>query len=98
VSEERIRLTLFITGTSPRSELAISNLHRICSDLRGGACDIEVIDALDEPERAEREKVLATPTLIKEHPSPRRRVTGDLSDTAKVMQMLMLTPVREAGA
>ena len=94
---ERVRFKLFITGSSPRSDLAIGNLHRICNDELGEECDIEIIDALDRPDIAEREKVLATPTLIKEHPAPRRRVTGDLSDIQKVIQMLMLTVRRWWG-
>lgn len=94
---ERVRFKLFVSGSSPRSDLAIGNLHRICSDVLGVECDIEIIDALDQPDMAEREKVLATPTLIKEHPAPRRRVTGDLSDTEKVIQMLMLTASRRSA-
>jgi circadian clock protein KaiB len=91
MSGPRIHFKLFISGSTPRSELAISNLDSICREVFGSSCDVEVIDALDRPELAEQEKVLATPTLIKDSPGPRRRVTGDLSDTKKVIQLLMLT-------
>lgn len=94
---ERVRFKLFIAGSSPRSDIAIGNLRRICDGMVGTDCEIEIIDALDRPELAEREKVLATPTLIKEHPAPRRRVTGDLSDIEKVIQMLMLTASRRSA-
>ena len=40
---------------------------------------------LENPQRAEDEKILATPTLIKNLPPPLRRVIGDLSDKDKVL-------------
>jgi circadian clock protein KaiB len=40
---------------------------------------------LEHPQRAEDEKILATPTLIKQLPPPLRRVIGDLSDKDKVL-------------
>ena len=40
---------------------------------------------LEFPERAEDERILATPTLIKSLPLPLRRVIGDLSDKEKVL-------------
>ena len=43
---------------------------------------------LENPEAAERDRILATPTLIKELPPPLRRVIGDLSDKEKVILAL----------
>ena len=43
---------------------------------------------LEDPEAAERDRVLATPTLIKALPPPLRRIIGDLSDRAKVLLAL----------
>ena len=43
------------------------------------------MDVLQNPQRAEDEKILATPTLIKKLPPPLRRVIGDLSDKEKVL-------------
>jgi len=43
------------------------------------------VDVLEEPERAEKEKVLVTPTLIKQLPPPLQRIIGDLSNTDKVL-------------
>jgi circadian clock protein KaiB len=40
---------------------------------------------LEHPQIAEDEKILATPTLIKQLPLPLRRVIGDLSDADKVL-------------
>jgi circadian clock protein KaiB len=45
---------------------------------------------LEHPELAEQDKILATPTLIKQLPPPLRRVIGDLSDADKVLLGLEL--------
>lgn len=78
-------LKLYITGTSPRAELAIANLKRICEEDLGGAYQLEIIDVLEHPEAAESDRIVATPTLVKQLPPPLRRVIGDLSDRDKVL-------------
>ena len=78
-------LTLYVTGTSPRAQVAIANLERICQQELQGLYELEIVDVLENPQRAEDEKILATPTLIKALPPPLRRVIGDLSDKAKVL-------------
>lgn len=85
-------LRLYVTGTSPRAQVAIANLRRICEQDLRGQYDLEIIDVLEHPEVAEREKILATPTLIKQLPPPLRRVIGDLSDKEKVLLGLEVRP------
>jgi circadian clock protein KaiB len=78
-------LKLYVTGTSPRAEVAIANLRRICEQELRGQYELEIIDVLENPQVAEDDKILATPTLIKQLPPPLRRVIGDLSDKEKVL-------------
>ena len=78
-------LRLYVTGTSPRAEVAITNLRRICEQELRGQYELQIIDVLEQPQLAEDEKILATPTLIKQLPPPLRRVIGDLSDKEKVL-------------
>jgi len=80
-----ITLRLYIAGETSRSRQAIANLQHICEAEMGADCKIEVVDVLDNPELAEKEKILATPTLIKILPPPLRRIIGDLSQTEKVL-------------
>ena len=88
----RLLLKLYITGRTPRSERAIANLRRICQEDLLGQYELMVIDVLERPQLAEEEKILATPTLIKELPPPLRKIIGDLSDTEKVLLGLDLRP------
>ena len=87
-------LTLYVTGTSPRTQTAIDNLNRICSEELDGRYELQIVDVLEHPQRAEDERILATPTLIKELPPPLRRVIGDLSDKEKVLLGLEVRPPR----
>ena len=86
-------LKLYITGKTQRSDRAISNLRRICDEELSGKYQIVVVDVLEQPQLAENEKILATPTLIKELPPPVRRVIGDLSDSEKVLMGLDIQSV-----
>jgi circadian clock protein KaiB len=47
---------------------------------------------VENPQVAEDEKILATPTLMKRLPPPLRRVIGDLSDKQKVLLGLQVQP------
>ncbi len=84
-----LRIVLYVTGDTTRSAEAIANLQEI-QKLLSGQCEITVVDVLEHPELAEREKILATPTLVKVAPPPLRRLIGDLSDKALVLSLLDL--------
>lgn len=90
-------LKLFVTGKTPRAEIAIANIRRICEAELNGRYQLEIIDVLENPEAAETEKILATPTLIKQLPPPLRRVIGDLTDKEKVLFGLAVSPVNPPG-
>ena len=67
-------------------------MRRICEEELKGEYELEIIDVLEQPEAAETDRILATPTLIKQLPPPLRRVIGDLSDRDKVLLGLEVRP------
>jgi circadian clock protein KaiB len=87
-------LRLFVLGNSPKSQAAIANLRRLCEQEIFGRYELEIIDVMKNPDLAEEEKILATPTLIKKAPLPEHRLIGDMSLTDKVMLGLGLGPHR----
>jgi circadian clock protein KaiB len=87
-----LRLKLFIAGDSPRAREAAENLARAVRELANGGAQIETVDVLENPEAADEYRILTTPTVVREAPAPRRRVTGDLRDTAQVLAALNLFP------
>lgn len=85
-------LRLYVNGRSPLAARAIANLRRICETDLAGLYTVEVIDVVEHPERAEEDKILATPTTVRQLPPPIRRVIGDLSDSGKLLLGLDLVP------
>jgi circadian clock protein KaiB len=89
---DRFLLKLYITGRTLRTERAITNLQRLCEQNLKDHYELVIIDVLEKPHLAEMDKVLATPTLIRELPLPRRRIIGDMADSSKVLIALGLYP------
>jgi circadian clock protein KaiB len=85
------KLSLFVTGASPNSTRAITNLKDICETYLKGRYELKIIDVYQQPKVAESEQVIALPMLIKRSPDPVRRLIGDMSDTNKVLRGLGLT-------
>ncbi len=85
MTERRYILRLYITGRTPRSEQAVANLQDIIANELASEYELDVIDVLERPQLAEDERIVATPTLIKELPPPLRRIIGDLTDRDQVL-------------
>lgn len=81
---------LYISGRTGRSQRAVAVLQRLCDETLAGCSELEVIDVLAEPGRADEDRVLATPMLVKLAPAPVRRVVGDFSDAARLREALDL--------
>ena len=79
------RLRLYIAGETPRSVAAIENLRRICADYMGTRYEIEVVDLVKNPQLAREHQVLAIPTLVRQLPSPAKKIIGDLSNVERVL-------------
>lgn len=78
---ERYSIKVYIAGRTATARRALANLEKLREQLPGDqTMDIQVVDVLEHPEVAEREKVLATPMVVRESPDPIRRVIGDLSE------------------
>ena len=78
-------LKLYIAGNSPNSQRAFISLREILEEDFKGVYGLKVIDVIKNPQLAEDDKVLATPTLAKVLPLPVRKVIGDLSDREQVL-------------
>ncbi|MBD3336881.1 MAG: circadian clock protein KaiB [Candidatus Eisenbacteria bacterium] len=83
-------LCLFVAGRTGSSIRARKNMERIASGPLKGRCSFEVVDIYEHPEIAEKEKILAIPTLIKRSPPPVRRIIGDLGDVEQLLYGLDL--------
>jgi circadian clock protein KaiB len=82
-------LRLYVVGGTQASERALHAVQRLHSALPGEA-EVEVVDLREQPEVAERERIVATPLLVRLSPEPVRRIVGDLSDVERVRWSLGL--------
>jgi circadian clock protein KaiB len=78
-------LRLYVAGQSPKSLRAFANLKRLCDEHLAGHYEIEVIDLVEHPSRAQSDDILAIPTLVRRLPEPLRKIIGDLSNTERVL-------------
>jgi circadian clock protein KaiB len=80
--------TLFVAGASDLSRRAIANILELFELNLPGRYDLEVVDVYRDRAATTAGNVLAAPTLVRESPLPKRRLVGDLSDTARVLRVL----------
>ncbi len=91
--KDKYILRLYITGSTSRSVLALTNLKKICDEYLEGRYELEVIDLYQMPTLAKDEQIIAAPTLIKKLPLPFRRIIGDMSNVEKVLMGLDLKKI-----
>jgi circadian clock protein KaiB len=78
-------LKLYVAGNTPNSVRALKTLKNILEKEFQGIYALKVIDVLKNPQAAEEDKILATPTLSKILPPPVRKIIGDLTDRERVL-------------
>jgi len=88
--EKSYVLRLYVTGTTPQSVRAITNVKKICEEYLKGRYELEVVDLYQQPQLAHGEQILAAPTLVKKMPLPLRRIIGDMSRSERVLAGLGL--------
>jgi circadian clock protein KaiB len=86
--KEKIILQLYIAGMSENAVLAIQNITQFCNQYLKDRYDLKIIDIYKNPSVAEEQKIVFSPSLIRQFPLPRKILIGDLSDTKKVILAL----------
>lgn len=85
-------LRLYVAGQTPKSVAAIANLKKLCDRHLAGRYNMQVIDLMKDPALAQRDQIVAIPTLIRHLPEPIKRVIGDLSNAERVLIGLDIVP------
>jgi circadian clock protein KaiB len=89
----KIELALYVTLPWPSSLRARANLKRVLTGANDGEVRLTICDLAKEPERAERDNVLFSPTLVKVWPEPKMWILGDLSEPEVLTDLLTLCGV-----
>ena len=87
---DRYVLRLFVAGMTARATRAVENIRTLCEQYLPGAYNLEVINLYEQPVLASGEQIIAAPTCVRRFPLPTRRVIGDMSNSARVLQGLDL--------
>jgi circadian clock protein KaiB len=92
----RYELILFVTGASVLSARAISDVRSLCDTYLRDRYHLQIVDVRENLALVISRGVLASPTLIKDLPLPRRVVVGNLSNTERVLLALDIDPTLES--
>ena len=82
---EGYNLRLYVAGQTPKSIAAIANLKNLCERHLAGRYSIDIVDLMQNPSLAQRDQIVAIPTLVRKLPEPIKRIIGDLSNTERVL-------------
>ena len=84
-AQKSVHLRLYVAGRTPKSVAALNNLKRICDEHMPGEYNIEIIDLMDRPQLARGDQIVAIPTVVKNLPTPIRKLIGDMSNSERVI-------------
>lgn len=81
-------LRLYISGITPQSTKALTNVHKICKQYLNDTYTLEVVDIYQQVNMALEDNVFAAPTLVRKKPVPQLHISGDLANEEHVMTEL----------
>jgi circadian clock protein KaiB len=69
---------------------AKQHVDRYLTQPLDGRAEVEVIDLIADPVVARRERIVATPTLVRLEPAPVVRLIGDLTNFDRVRSLVLV--------
>ncbi|MGH7480573.1 MAG: circadian clock KaiB family protein [Longimicrobiales bacterium] len=72
-----MKLLLYVTGQTRRARRAIDIVRAALAEIDDGTLELEIVDVAVSPDRADADRILATPTLVLIGPRSRMRLVGD---------------------
>lgn len=94
----QFRFTLYLAGSGARSADSERQFRSLCAQrLAANGYEITVVDVLDAIEEADAARILVTPTVVRTHPLPVRRVMGDVSASDALADAIGLPGDHERG-
>lgn len=92
-----VELTLYVSATSAACLRARHTVDLVVRRFEAGAVEVVVRDVADEPMQAEKDRILFTPTLVKQRPEPRTWIVGDLADGRALTSLLHVCGLDETS-
>jgi len=89
-NDKKYKLKLFISGDNIQPDAVLENLKEAFNAILQGRYELEMVNVLHEPGRAEEHRIIATPTLVLDTEDGERRAIGSMLDAEKIMLVLGL--------
>jgi anti-anti-sigma factor len=89
-NRELVRLRLYLSSRSATGTSVAQTYRAAAQRLPADSVEIEVIDVFADPARAQSDRIIATPTLIKVEPQPELRLIGSIGDEDAILRYLGL--------
>ena len=90
----RFHLRLFVADNESESRQAQDNLNSIIFKFMQDQFELKIVDVVEDYQTALDYNIFITPTLIVETKEESLTIIGNLSDTKKLLDMMMLTATR----
>lgn len=84
------KFRLYISGHNNDTDRAIDSFNRLLDLKFSGDYSLDVINMLIHPERAVRDDITVTPTLVKVNPPPERKMFGDIKAMERFIDLLLI--------
>ncbi|WP_019504976.1 circadian clock KaiB family protein [Pleurocapsa sp. PCC 7319] len=81
-------LQLFISSNNPTAEQTLGSIHQLLEQGLTSPYTLKVIDIDKNPEQAEINQVIVTPTLVRVAPKPVKRIVGQLDDIQRILHII----------
>lgn len=81
-------LRLFISHDSLDIKKTLGNIHQLLEHGLNKPYTLKIIDIQKNPEQAERDRIFATPALVRVFPEPVKRIVGELNDLERVLKII----------
>jgi len=91
-----MKLKLYVAGTRAASTLElVQRIQRAIADVvkQDPASELEIVSIMDNPTAALEDEVVATPTLVRSSPLPRRSAFAFSSDATELILSLRMDPI-----
>ena len=90
LADQSEKIRFFVAGRSPVYDKSVATFQTFLIERLSIRCEIEVVDVLENPIAAYNDNVFMTPTVIRTSGERMHRIIGDISDPARMAEMLGL--------
>ena len=80
MTNKKYLFKVFLSGRTPGNWWTVENIRNILEEKVKGHYNLKIIYIDENPEEAERENIICTPTIIRQLPPPPKRYIGYLND------------------